>query len=93
MYNATSYNHAYNDTGLFCINASAPPSSIKDMIEVVVKELVKTQSSMSPVSKIRFCCSNLHAMDTMYLVSACFDCPDLRLSILFPDLTSYLFLT
>lgn len=40
MYSATAYNHAYNDTGLFCIHASAPPQHVKDMVEVITKELV-----------------------------------------------------
>jgi mitochondrial-processing peptidase subunit alpha len=40
MYNATAYNHAYGDTGLFCIHASAPPSHVHQMAEVLVKELV-----------------------------------------------------
>lgn len=40
MYSATAYNHAYNDTGLFCIHASAPPNYVRDMVEVIVRELV-----------------------------------------------------
>ncbi|XP_036332116.1 mitochondrial-processing peptidase subunit alpha [Rhagoletis pomonella] len=40
MYSATAYNHAYADTGLFCIHASAPPSNVRDMVEVVTRELV-----------------------------------------------------
>ena len=40
MYNATAYNHAYGDTGLFCIHASAPPSHVHQIAEVIVKELV-----------------------------------------------------
>lgn len=40
MYSATAYNHSYSDTGLFCIHASAPPNHLRDMVEVIVKELV-----------------------------------------------------
>ncbi|PSN38074.1 Mitochondrial-processing peptidase subunit alpha [Blattella germanica] len=40
MFSATAYNHAYADTGLFCIHASAPPQHVRDMVEVLVKELV-----------------------------------------------------
>lgn len=40
MYSATAYNHAYVDTGLFCIHASAPPAHVHEMTEVLVKELV-----------------------------------------------------
>lgn len=40
MYSATAYNHAYNDTGLFCIHASSPPKHVREMVEVITKELV-----------------------------------------------------
>nr|CAD7398379.1 unnamed protein product [Timema cristinae] len=40
MYSATAYNHAYMDTGLFCIHASCPPTHVSEMVDVVVKELV-----------------------------------------------------
>jgi processing peptidase subunit alpha len=40
MYSATAYNHAYNDTGLFCIHASAPPTHVRGLVEVITKELV-----------------------------------------------------
>lgn len=44
MYSATAYNHAYSDTGLFCIHASAPPTHVRGMIEVITKELVTMAS-------------------------------------------------
>ncbi|KAK9881117.1 hypothetical protein WA026_014465 [Henosepilachna vigintioctopunctata] len=40
MYSATAYNHAYADSGLFCIHASAPPTHLREMVEVLVRELV-----------------------------------------------------
>lgn len=40
LYSATAYNHAYADTGLFYIHASCTPSHVKDMVEVVVHEMV-----------------------------------------------------
>lgn len=40
MYSATAFNHSYNDSGLFCIHASAPPQNVKNMVEVVTRELV-----------------------------------------------------
>lgn len=40
MFSATAYNHAYLDSGLFCIHASAPPAHVNEMVEVLVKELV-----------------------------------------------------
>lgn len=44
MYSATAYNHAYADTGLFCIHASAPPNHVRDMVEVISRELVAMAS-------------------------------------------------
>merc|ERR1712038_13500 len=41
-YNATAYNHAYGDSGVFCIHASAHPSQMRDMVEVVIRQMVKT---------------------------------------------------
>jgi len=29
IHNATAYNHSYNDAGVFCIHASADPSSVR----------------------------------------------------------------
>lgn len=47
LYSATAYNHAYADTGLFCIHASCTPSYVKDMIEVIVHEMVAMASGVS----------------------------------------------
>ena len=44
MYSATAYNHAYSDSGIFCIHATAPPSYIKNLVEVITKELYTMQS-------------------------------------------------
>lgn len=41
MTNSTAYNHSYNDTGLFCIFSSAHPSQLRDLVNVVVKEIVR----------------------------------------------------
>lgn len=40
MYNATAYNHAYADSGLFCIHASATPTHVRDMVDVLTREIV-----------------------------------------------------
>ncbi|KAH8284558.1 hypothetical protein KR018_004298 [Drosophila ironensis] len=40
MYSATAYNHAYADTGLFCIHGSAPPQHMNDMVEVITREMM-----------------------------------------------------
>lgn len=39
MYNATAYNHAYADTGLFCIHASSPPPKIGDTVDIITREI------------------------------------------------------
>ncbi|XP_005089371.2 mitochondrial-processing peptidase subunit alpha [Aplysia californica] len=41
---ATAYNHAYEDSGLFCIHASSHPSKLRDLVEVILRELVFTSS-------------------------------------------------
>merc|ERR1719397_114075 len=47
MYSATAYNHAYSDSGIFCINASAHPSQIADLVQVLVRELVAITGQIS----------------------------------------------
>ncbi|XP_058818680.1 mitochondrial-processing peptidase subunit alpha [Topomyia yanbarensis] len=44
MYSATAYNHAYGDSGLFCIHATAPPTHVKSLVEVITKELYTMQA-------------------------------------------------
>ena len=38
MFNATAYNHAYNDSGIFCIHASADPTALGELVEIIVNE-------------------------------------------------------
>ncbi|XP_043662170.1 mitochondrial-processing peptidase subunit alpha [Drosophila teissieri] len=40
MYSATAYNHAYADSGLFCVHGSAPPQHMNDMVEVLTREMM-----------------------------------------------------
>merc|ERR1711922_111626 len=47
MYSATAYNHAYSDSGIFCINASAHPSQLADLTQVLVRELVAITGEIS----------------------------------------------
>lgn len=47
MFSATAINHAYSDTGLFCVHASAPPTHLREMVEVVVREMVSMSGSVS----------------------------------------------
>ncbi|KAI8792225.1 mitochondrial-processing peptidase subunit alpha-like [Biomphalaria glabrata] len=46
--NATAYNHAYEDSGLFCIHASAHPSKLRELVEVIIREIVFTTSMVYP---------------------------------------------
>ncbi|KAL5012459.1 hypothetical protein ScPMuIL_011010 [Solemya velum] len=47
IHNATAYNHAYEDSGLFCIHSSAHPDQMKELVEVIVRELVNTSNQIS----------------------------------------------
>lgn len=47
LYSATAYNHAYADTGLFCIHASSTPTHVRDMVDVIVREMVAMSGSIS----------------------------------------------
>lgn len=47
MYSATAYNHAYADSGLFCIHASAPPTHVREMVDVIIKEIVNMTNVIS----------------------------------------------
>jgi len=40
MYSATAYNHAYNDSGIFCIHASCHPQQLQDLTQVLLREFV-----------------------------------------------------
>ncbi|KAJ8679891.1 hypothetical protein QAD02_015678 [Eretmocerus hayati] len=47
LYSATAINHAYSDTGLFCIHASSTPSHVREMTEVIVHEMVAMSGKLS----------------------------------------------
>ncbi|XP_068968484.1 mitochondrial-processing peptidase subunit alpha [Bombus flavifrons] len=47
LYSATAYNHAYADTGLFYIHASCTPSHVRDMVEVIVHEMVTMTNNIT----------------------------------------------
>jgi processing peptidase subunit alpha len=47
MYSATAYNHAFHDSGLFCIHASAHPSQLRDLINVIIGETINMSRSVS----------------------------------------------
>ncbi|XP_030763716.1 mitochondrial-processing peptidase subunit alpha [Sitophilus oryzae] len=68
MYSATAYNHAYIDTGLFCIHASAPPNYVRDMVEVIVKEMVNMAGEVGD-QELRRAKTQLQSMLLMNLES------------------------
>lgn len=47
MYSATAYNHAYGDSGIFCINASAHPTQLADLVQVLLREFVAITGGIS----------------------------------------------
>jgi len=48
MYSATAYNHAYTDSGIFCIHASCHPSQLQELTQVLVREFVALTGMISP---------------------------------------------
>ncbi|XP_071948022.1 mitochondrial-processing peptidase subunit alpha-like [Antedon mediterranea] len=49
MYSATAVHYSYEDSGIFCIHASTPPSMLKDLVEVLTKEFVKMAGRVEDV--------------------------------------------
>ncbi|OCT67030.1 mitochondrial-processing peptidase subunit alpha [Xenopus laevis] len=49
MYNATSYHHSYEDSGLLCIHASADPRQVRDMVEIITREFTLMAGSVGEV--------------------------------------------
>ncbi|KAM4021300.1 mitochondrial-processing peptidase subunit alpha [Anomaloglossus baeobatrachus] len=49
MYNATSYHHSYEDTGLLCIHASADPRQVREMVEIITREFVLMAGSVGEI--------------------------------------------
>ncbi|XP_077298628.1 mitochondrial-processing peptidase subunit alpha [Arctopsyche grandis] len=66
MYNATAYNHAYADSGLFCIHASSPPPRLGDTVDIIVKELV-AMSGHCPDIELKRAKTQLQSMLLMNL--------------------------
>ncbi|XP_069097706.1 mitochondrial-processing peptidase subunit alpha [Pleurodeles waltl] len=49
MYNATSYHHSYEDTGLLCIHASADPRQVREMVEIITREFTLMAGAVGEV--------------------------------------------
>lgn len=67
MYSATAYNHAYADSGVFCIHASAPPQSVRQMVEVITRELVAMSTTPPGTEELRRAKTQLQSMLLMNL--------------------------
>lgn len=52
MHAATAYHHTYEDGGLFCIQASANPSQIRDCVHVITQEFVRLTKGVGNVKKL-----------------------------------------
>ncbi|ODN02325.1 Mitochondrial-processing peptidase subunit alpha [Orchesella cincta] len=48
VYNATAYNNSYNDGGMFCIYASAPPEYLKTLTETLMQEFHRMADPVDP---------------------------------------------
>ncbi|KAK6641341.1 hypothetical protein RUM44_013050 [Polyplax serrata] len=68
MYNATAYNHVYGDTGLFCVHASAPPQYVRDLVQVIIQEMLNMTGEINP-SELRRAKTQLQSMLLMNLES------------------------
>ncbi|XP_006900633.1 PREDICTED: mitochondrial-processing peptidase subunit alpha [Elephantulus edwardii] len=53
MYNATSYHHSYEDTGLLCIHASAAPRQVREMVEIITREFILMGGAVDAVELAR----------------------------------------
>lgn len=67
MYSATAFNHAYADSGVFCIHASAPPQSVRQMVEVITRELVAMSTMPPGAEELRRAKTQLQSMLLMNL--------------------------
>lgn len=69
MTSATAYNHAYSDSGLFCIHASSHPKQLRDLVNVIVKEAFNMYNSSLPEVELKRAKSQLSSMLLMNLES------------------------
>ncbi|XP_038046621.1 mitochondrial-processing peptidase subunit alpha-like [Patiria miniata] len=53
MYSAIAMHHSYEDSGIFCIHASANPGMVKELVEVIVREFVNMAGRIEEVELSR----------------------------------------
>merc|ERR1712098_244426 len=46
MYSAAAFNHAYADSGVFCINSSAHPTQLRSLAQVIIHEFAMLTGSI-----------------------------------------------
>lgn len=68
MFNATAYNQTYADTGLFYIHASAPPSHVAGIVDVITSEMTAMAGEVDP-EELRRAKTQLQSMILMNLES------------------------
>lgn len=66
MYSATASNHAYKDTGLFCIHVSAPPKRVSQAVKVIMHEMI-AMASVPGSEELRRAKTQLQSMLLMNL--------------------------
>lgn len=66
MFNATAYNHAYGDTGLFCVHSASPPNRIYDTTLVIARELANMAGKVGEI-ELRRAKTQLQSMLLMNL--------------------------
>lgn len=68
MYNATAYNQTYADSGLFYIHASAPPSNVRSIVDVLTREMAAMAGEVDSI-ELRRAKTQLQSMILMNLES------------------------
>ena len=48
MYSATAFNHAYSDSGVFCISSSAHPTQLQALAQVIIHEFAILTGEIEP---------------------------------------------
>ena len=47
MHSCTAYNHAYADSGVFCIHSSSHPSQLEEAVSVTLREFIETVGTIT----------------------------------------------
>ncbi|XP_071492261.1 mitochondrial-processing peptidase subunit alpha-like isoform X1 [Diadema antillarum] len=53
MYSAAAVHYSYEDSGIFCIQASASPSMVRELLEVIIREFVHMAGRVDEVELSR----------------------------------------